>query len=582
MERILINYSREERKFLKYLQYADVVSFDIFDTLLIRPYAKPVDMFKHMEKIFSTLDFSKEREFAEFRARKAGITNEISFNDIYDCILDEYTYLKEKELDFERKCLRANPVIERLYNLAIEAGKRVIAVSDMYLPEDFLREVLVKNGYEKVEKIYVSSEYKVDKNSKLLYEKVIEDLKIKPEKFLHVGDNLTCDFYRPKECGMNALFIPKIIENRNVWSKRAEKISGADADILRAMFAYKNVKYSSDNYWNEIGYYLGGPLAVGYIEKIRQVSKRNGIESLLFVSRDGYILQRVYNILEDNSLENKYVYAPRILNLKCFLDSRETPDYLSDIEDLKQGCRQDIEAFAAKKREDYANYLRRLDIKGNKIALIDMTTGAYSSLYFLKRFLSEKLALGFYSCAFSHNTTLKAYIYLDKLLEKDDLPLVNLTEFLITAPEAPLIDIDGENFIFKELNCYDKQRIDVYNQVMEGIEEFASDYKVFFGKYPAAFSSETVFALLKEFIKSTDLRDRKYLKQIYHAKDTRSLVYKSLYDGMGRYSYFKNELKNFYLRKRHDYVEFKRYIKHKIKCFLYENTKIRFRQKRGR
>ena len=33
------------------ISQAKIVSFDIFDTLLVRPYVKPTDLFKHMEKM---------------------------------------------------------------------------------------------------------------------------------------------------------------------------------------------------------------------------------------------------------------------------------------------------------------------------------------------------------------------------------------------------------------------------------------------------------------------------------------------------------------------------------------------------
>ena len=34
------------------IEKAKIVSFDIFDTLLLRPYAKPVDLFLHLEKLY--------------------------------------------------------------------------------------------------------------------------------------------------------------------------------------------------------------------------------------------------------------------------------------------------------------------------------------------------------------------------------------------------------------------------------------------------------------------------------------------------------------------------------------------------
>ena len=82
---------------------------------------------------------------------------------------------------------------------------------------------------------------------------------------------------------------------------------------------------------------MGGPFAVGYVQYIIEQCKLNNINNLLFVSRDGYVLQKIYKILAgDNALENHYIYAPRILNMKCFLDYRNKFSYLKTIFELNK------------------------------------------------------------------------------------------------------------------------------------------------------------------------------------------------------------------------------------------------------
>ena len=64
-------FIKEFKQFKKSIKNVDVVSFDIFDTLLIRPYEKPTDLFKHIEyELASYREFYKERILAEKRARK--------------------------------------------------------------------------------------------------------------------------------------------------------------------------------------------------------------------------------------------------------------------------------------------------------------------------------------------------------------------------------------------------------------------------------------------------------------------------------------------------------------------------------
>ena len=73
---------------------AHIISFDIFDTLLFRPYAKPVDLFTFMEKVTSRSGFALARCQAEskFYAQN-GSSTEATFDDIYD-MMPEYIALK--------------------------------------------------------------------------------------------------------------------------------------------------------------------------------------------------------------------------------------------------------------------------------------------------------------------------------------------------------------------------------------------------------------------------------------------------------------------------------------------------------
>lgn len=49
----------------RYVDKVSIVSFDIFDTLLLRPYMKPEDLFLHLEKIYDCPGFSEQRKNAE-------------------------------------------------------------------------------------------------------------------------------------------------------------------------------------------------------------------------------------------------------------------------------------------------------------------------------------------------------------------------------------------------------------------------------------------------------------------------------------------------------------------------------------
>ena len=68
---------------IKQIEKYDVVSFDIFDTLLKRNVKKPTDIFRYMEKKYQKEGFFNERIDAEKRAR-ARAKKEITLKKIYE------------------------------------------------------------------------------------------------------------------------------------------------------------------------------------------------------------------------------------------------------------------------------------------------------------------------------------------------------------------------------------------------------------------------------------------------------------------------------------------------------------------
>ena len=93
------------------------VSFDIYDTLVIRPYVRPTDLFRHVESLYNKEGFAESRISAEKNARRKH-PGEITLDQIYDEIDPAYRDLMSVETDMEIKVPVLNKqivsVIERL------------------------------------------------------------------------------------------------------------------------------------------------------------------------------------------------------------------------------------------------------------------------------------------------------------------------------------------------------------------------------------------------------------------------------------------------------------------------------------
>ena len=141
----------------KAIDKAQVVSFDVFDTLLLRPYLKPMDMFIHMERAHKCFGFAQRRLRASHVFHlKHGREKEATLDDIYDQ-MPEFADMKQVELDWEWQTIRGNGEMKSFWDYALQHGKSVIALSDMYLPPEFVARLLEHNGFTGASKLFVSA-----------------------------------------------------------------------------------------------------------------------------------------------------------------------------------------------------------------------------------------------------------------------------------------------------------------------------------------------------------------------------------------------------------------------------------------
>lgn len=305
---------KPEHLIKKLLEY-DVISFDIFDTLLFRPLAKPKDVFVLLNKVHDTIGFDAIRMRAESEARQIrkarfGDT-EPTLQEIYEQVF-KYTgispkYGAEKEIELESQLLFANPYMKRVFDMLKQNHKRLIAVSDMYLPKEILTNILNKCGYEGFEEIFVSCECKCGKKDGALFDYVKNHISFKT--IIHIDDNWAAILAARNQKW--AAHHYKNVNNVGLCHRTptlSPLIGSAYAGIVN-QHLYNGLRQYSPIY--EFGFTYGGFFALGYCSWIHQYCKQNGIDKILFLSRDGYILKQIYEKLYDD-IESEYFYFSRI------------------------------------------------------------------------------------------------------------------------------------------------------------------------------------------------------------------------------------------------------------------------------
>ncbi len=316
----------------KRLEKYDVISFDLFDTLLFRPFSQPTDLFYLVGEKLGYLDFTRLRIEMEYKAREKCNRiyghREVTLSDIYDVMEEQVGIPKEKgmqaELETEQELCFGNPYFLEVIKCLLTSKKRIIAVSDMYLPKEVLSKIVDKCGFGLIQEIYVSCEYGLSKNQGGLYQKVQKDCieKLghteKEVRIVHIGDNQYSDVQMAKKNGFASVYYQNINEAGKPY--RIEDLSVVAGSIYRGIVnahIHNGLKEYSPDY--EFGFIYGGPIVLGYCQFIHEYVKNNQIDKILFLARDGDILNQAYQVLypdEWGDGKTEYVYWSRLAATK--------------------------------------------------------------------------------------------------------------------------------------------------------------------------------------------------------------------------------------------------------------------------
>lgn len=350
------------------VEQAGYVSFDVFDTAVLRIVKEPADLFDLVERWYRTtvgpltFRFRVVRVESERLARERVWTRnsctETTLDEIYECMEEVFgvahetaMVLKDLEVATELKGCTRNDEVHAIYRYCLEIMRPIVFVSDMYLPLEVVRQILHKCGYERFRYLFVSSALKATKSSGDLYECILKELACRPEEILHIGDRYDSDVTMARRYGLATYLYEKCGERvrRLDHTKRhrlqrcaspgvgegSVEASIYVATILRRLLMNRSTRpeESDDPFWYEFGYISAGPLFFGFTNWLLARAVEDRVETLYFLSRDGQILKRVYDHLSpwvEHAPPSEYLYASRrALNVPAITEIDErTMDFL--------------------------------------------------------------------------------------------------------------------------------------------------------------------------------------------------------------------------------------------------------------
>ena len=294
------------------LESKKVVSFDFFDTLFTRPVMDPEHVFDIMAIHHGLPDFAKKRKTAQsdaFQRMHAASKREITLDDIYSCISyskESQAELMASEYNIELSILIPIKEVVELFQYLNKIGREVIITSDMYFPNQFFLEVLKSHGLPNV-RLYISCECNATKrDSGDIFNYILNDLKISANELLHIGDNSVSDFERASEKGICSYLYKRKIGKKIKYNGLLDSISCG----LHKSYTQQTDELS----FFDIGFIYGGPAATGFLNWLKSRFEKDKIDHVLFLSRDGFILDKIYNKQTNGtSLRTSYFLGSRTL-----------------------------------------------------------------------------------------------------------------------------------------------------------------------------------------------------------------------------------------------------------------------------
>ncbi len=336
-------------------------SYDVFDTLIKRSVGMPVGVFyavrERMYKVQHEFQFPtyvldnypnvRRQAEADMRhhkhhtqiERKSDI-REVTLQSILERMSEIYgltdkqkRYLIETEISVEIETVQ--PIQSRIETLfgQQKKGDTIILVSDMYLPREVIKRMLIKADPRLAKlKLYLSSETGYQKSTGLLYKYIFSDIHYMFKEWVHYGDNQHSDKKIPSQLGITTQYHEMIPFNKHEAFIANTMNSSDGYKIANLMRLYRDTEEYDKKSDREkrLGYYsyaFIGSYLVPYVDWLLRDAVAKKTKRLYFITRDGNMLIEIARVLREArgyDIELSLIYGSRsVFRIPSFIDEIE-------------------------------------------------------------------------------------------------------------------------------------------------------------------------------------------------------------------------------------------------------------------
>lgn len=506
----------------------DIISFDVFDTLVMRKVLYPEDIFyvaghKVGKSGISPDIFAEKRRYADrhnkYEKNIYGIYR--TMQDILGLTDEEREQFMELEIETEKEMLIHRKEVVSAYQYALLQGKRVFLISNMHLPETIMKEILSDLGIEGYEKLLVSCDYHCNKTSGLF--RIFREM-VPKGRCLHIGDDDIADRAAFEE-DIDVFLIRSaisLLKTSNLKTltgyvhsmKEKNALGLLLSEIFNSPFALEaGCGMICVRTYKEWGHHFLGIYVVAYFDWLIRKLKESQIEKMLFSTRDGYLFYNLYEWYRENIDKNipKAVYFKTSRKL-CYLaamsneesidfylkyDNVYAPDellekrFLFEKNDILPYSGEDRREYIMKHKEKifwkseiirdaYLSYMNDIGLQENKKYGFFDSYCRGSVQYLMEQFVPFELQ-GLYQGKIHNTFELKKiqsfyedegnYLKLDDINEKR-----TLMEYCFSSPETNIIGMNGNGEFMYAREYRTEKDIKHMLDIQEGIRDFFVEY----------------------------------------------------------------------------------------------------------
>lgn len=517
---------------LEQIKKAEAVSFDLFDTLVMRRVLSSDDV----AELVSAKLSERGMTFGDFVNQRIAVEKRISQNfapkllEIYEAVLREcdkdgndisgaLSALELAGLEFEtdRRLLIPRRDMVTLFNQARTLGKRIYITTDTYYSQSQIEEILHDNGITGYDGLLISCEYGVSKQ-RGLFEKLKQTAGT--DQILHIGDDSVSDIQSVGTFGIACVQIYSGAELLDLLGGLgASAYLDSLSDRIKMGMAVARLFNSPFQFEDEgrklkirdvvdVGYLFCAPMINDFVQWFGTRTQALGCKNVWFCARDGFLVKKIYEKVFPKSF-SEYFLTSRLAAIRsgvetsedvAYVDSMkfsgETADNLKcrfglevaeiadgeiaeDEEGLMRFCGAILDS-AERKRENNRKYIDRLHIQEGRIAFFDFVAKGTSQLYAGR--LVKNPIVGLYFLQLEPDYMKDKSLDIDPFYTEEEregsaiFDSYYILETLLTSPDPSVVEFDSEGEPVYAKETRSEKDIACFMRAQEGVLEYVDTY----------------------------------------------------------------------------------------------------------